>query len=191
MEDLALTLIQSGFVVLDTETTGLGNVDEILQIAVVDSDGRVLLNSLVRPCVAERWPEATRVHGITPEMVAESPPFSDIVEELRDALAGRVVCIYNADYDVRMLKQSARAAGVDANWIGDLKTVDIMEPYAEYWGDWHEYYGNYRWQPLTKACRQQRVEISDAHSALGDCLMTLELLRAVSTKAAKESEGGE
>ena len=34
---------------LDTETTGLGNDAEIVDIAVIDSSGRIILNALVRP----------------------------------------------------------------------------------------------------------------------------------------------
>ncbi|NDD11792.1 MAG: hypothetical protein EB072_03880 [Betaproteobacteria bacterium] len=53
-------------VFLDTETTGLSpsSGDKIVEIAIVDGSGRILLNSLVDPGRAIPW-HATNVHGIT------------------------------------------------------------------------------------------------------------------------------
>ena len=58
-------------VFLDTETTGLNDLAEIVEISILDDDGLVLLDTLVRP----RRPipaDAIRIHGIRNEMVAEA-----------------------------------------------------------------------------------------------------------------------
>jgi len=45
-----LDVIESrDFVILDTETTGLYDDDEIVSIAIINSDGQTLLNQLVKP----------------------------------------------------------------------------------------------------------------------------------------------
>lgn len=59
---------------LDTETIGLAaGFDEILQIGLVDEAGNVLLDTLVRPTRRTEWPEAEKIHGITPADVADAP----------------------------------------------------------------------------------------------------------------------
>ena len=64
-----------------------------------------------------------------------------------------------------------------SHWAMNLNYADIMEPYAHHWGEWSDYHGCYKWQRLTSACIQQGIEIEDAHSAIGDCRMTLALIR--------------
>jgi len=60
--------------ILDTETTGLDEHAEIVEIAVIDCTGAVLLDTLVRP--AGPIPaEAVEIHGITNEMVVQIPFF--------------------------------------------------------------------------------------------------------------------
>ena len=55
---------------IDTETTGLEpGKDEILQVSVVNGNGDVLFDSLVKPTHRKRWPKAAEVNGITPDMV--------------------------------------------------------------------------------------------------------------------------
>ncbi|MCW3664158.1 3'-5' exonuclease, partial [Burkholderia cenocepacia] len=59
----------TNFILLDTETTGLDESAEIVEIAVIDDAGNVLLNTLVKP----KHPipnSATAIHGITNAMVA-------------------------------------------------------------------------------------------------------------------------
>jgi len=40
---------KQNYLILDTETTGLGEKDVIIQMALIDLDGNVLLDSLVKP----------------------------------------------------------------------------------------------------------------------------------------------
>jgi DNA polymerase-3 subunit epsilon len=90
--------------VIDTETTGLCvDNDEILEIAIIDSNGEVLMNTLVRPEQRTSWPEAQRIHGISPQDVESAPTLAQIKDEIREIVAGRIVVIYNAEYDQAML----------------------------------------------------------------------------------------
>jgi len=96
-------------VYLDTETTGFSAAtDRIVEIAVVDDSGAVLLDKLVNP---ERpIPEAvtTHVHGITDEMVSEQPTLGELLPRLRAVLAGRPLVIYNAGFDLKFLPAEVR-----------------------------------------------------------------------------------
>ena len=42
-------LVRRDFVIVDTETTGLGADDQVIEVAVVDASGKVLVERLVRP----------------------------------------------------------------------------------------------------------------------------------------------
>ena len=71
-------------VVFDVETTGLdSSKDEILQFSAINGAGEVLLITYVRPIFHERWPEAERINGITPDMVANAPTFAEVWEDIQ------------------------------------------------------------------------------------------------------------
>ena len=54
--------------VLDFETTGLvPGQDEVLQVAVVDETGAVLMNEYCRPQRHTAWVDAQKVNGIAPQ----------------------------------------------------------------------------------------------------------------------------
>lgn len=177
------TLLGNDPVFLDTETTGLGPLDEVVEVAVVDAVGAVLFNELVRPTVSI-GPEAEDVHGISREMVLPRGvgDFMDVLPRLAWVLEDRVVVIYNADFDMRLLEQSARAHE-DNDLYCHLRMASgspwcAMELYAEFWGDWSEYHGNYRWQRLGEAMRQQGLNLPEnLHRAAADAECTRRLVR--------------
>jgi DNA polymerase-3 subunit epsilon len=156
------------WVVLDSETTGLDYAAEACQIAVVSPSGETLLDTLCRPSIPIP-PAATGIHHITNAMVERAPTFADIAPLLRTIVSGRTVVIYNAAYDTRVLEQSAFACGlaIDAPLFGVAGVECAMEKYAVYYGDWSEYFGAYKFRPLP----------GGDHTAAGDCLATLNLIR--------------
>lgn len=161
---------------LDTETTGLDGEAEICDLAVIDHTGHVLLNTLVRP-TRHIPPDATAIHGITDADVAGAPTFAEVGPRLAELLYSRFVIIYNADFDVRMLRQSHRAAGLPRD--DRPLTVDcLMELYAEHHGDWVPRRGSYRWQSLGSAALQCGLSWPDggAHRAATDAEMARRLL---------------
>jgi DNA polymerase-3 subunit epsilon len=75
---------------LDTETTGLRDLDEIVEISILDHDGGVLFDSLVRPTC--RIPaDAIAIHGITDDMVRDAPRWIDIWPEVEAVLRGPIL----------------------------------------------------------------------------------------------------
>ena len=183
MQKFITKLRQGNALVLDTETTGLDNSAEIVQIGIVTLEGETLFNSLIKPARARRWPEAQRVHGIAPADVIDAPAMGEVAEALRGIMHGRPVAIYNAKFDSRMLWQSINAheAGDSYAWMQNQEWACVMEAYAAYWGRPGRY-GSYRWQKLGDACRQQGVRVVAAHDALGDARLTAALIRAVERK---------
>lgn len=166
-----IEVIQVGdFVVLDTETTGLQR-GEICEIAIVGGNGSVLYHSLVK--THDPIPmDATRIHGIEDAHVVNAPTWPDVLPAILPVLTGTHVLVYNATYDRKMMHQSAEVWGLAKT---DWKTLGswhcLMEAFAEVYGDWNAYHGNYRWQPLHRAAAHYQLDFEGEHSAIGDAKM--------------------
>ncbi len=154
-------------VILDFETTGLShNYDEILQVSAIDQDGNILINEYCKPKNICEWKEAEEIHNITSSMVKDKKPFEDYVEVLTDILTNAdEIIIYNADFEVGFLKKY----GVEFN----NNIYDLMYVFAEVYGQWNEYYGNYTWKSLNDCCLYYGYYLSNAHDSLEDCKATL------------------
>jgi DNA polymerase-3 subunit epsilon len=175
------SVVQSGqFVILDTETTGLDERAEICEIAIISSNGQTLLNTRVRPmaCIP---PVVTKIHGISDEDVKYSPTWAQVRPDVIDALRGQHLIIYNAPYDMRLMAQSSRAAGLQPAPRAHVDVWDAMLAYSDRYGEWSSYHGNKKWVKLTQAAQALKINVKDAHTALGDCLMTLGVVRHLFT----------
>ncbi len=166
---------------LDTETTGLRDTDQIVEICLIDNDGAVLLDSLIKPTVPIP-PDATRVHGITNAMVSNAPTWPEVWPRLEPILAERRLAIYNADYDVRLLQQTQRVHGL--TWDLPLSQFCIMKLYAQYRGDWNARSGSYRWVSLDDARWQCHLELPNAHRAKADTLLARAVLHYIAAQKA-------
>lgn len=160
------------FNVLDTETTGLYE-GEIVQIAIINSAGEILLNTLIKP--VEPIPaDATNIHGITDEMCKDAPNWLDLAPKIKTILEGKPLVVYNAVYDRKMMHQTAERHGLPkVEWKEVCEWHCAMEAFAEFYGDWNQYRHSYRWQKLVIAARHCGVDYEDAHNALADCFMAL------------------
>ena len=166
----ARNLLAKDPLILDTETTDLDGY--LVQIAVINAAGEVLLDTLVNP-QCDISPEAQAVHGITAEMMVAAPTFAELEPERQRLLSGRRVCVYNADFDRGILFNECRRlhpeAGYGATWLPRVEWRCLMVRYAEWVGEWSDYWGGYRWQPLP----------GGDHSAVGDCRAALAVLREI------------
>lgn len=169
------------FVVLDTETTGVLDA-EICQIAIIDSNGNELLNTLVKP--SKPIPEqASRIHGISNDGVKDAPAWAEVQPQMRDILRGKDVVIYNATFDRKMMHWSDEKAGLPrCDYKTEARYWDAMEFYAEYHGDWNEYHGSYTWQKLTVAAERLGIDTKHAHTAIADCRMTLAVIERMAER---------
>jgi len=169
----ARNLIAHRFYVLDTETTGLGASDEIVQIAILDGSGAAAMRQLVKPTIPIP-PVASAVHGIGDSDVEDAPSFKDIYIRLSTLLAGQVVIAYNMDFDWRMLQQSASRYRLPAMRIG--KRDCAMKQYARFKGVRHSKGRNYVWHKLGAAAAQEGLQVTRAHDAFDDARLTLSLI---------------
>lgn len=172
--------------ILDTEITGLDDLAQIVEIAIVDMTGQPVLNTLVKPtCLIPG--EASAIHGISNDDVVDAPTWSQVFDQFKSLVSGRRVVIYNADYDVRLVHQTSLANGLDdSDFHARLgrSAECAMLAYAEHFGDWNEYRQQWRWQKLVNAASQCGIASVGAHRALADCLMTLGVIKAMAAEVA-------
>lgn len=162
-------------VYLDTETTGVSKNDFVVEIAVIDHNGIVLVDSLVKPNKNIPF-DATKIHGITNEMVKNASLWPEVWQEVKAALSNRVVAIYNADFDLRIMKQSHAYHQMRWQKPSGAMFFDVMRLYAQFYGKWNPKRKNYRWQSLEAAGKQCGLLLQNTHRAKEDTLLTRALL---------------
>lgn len=94
------------FVAFDTETTGfLPGVDKIIEIGAVrfvDGEVDAVYSTLVDPQMPIP-PGASRVNGITDDMVRGKPRIEDLLQSLCDFCGNDVLVAHNAAFDTQFL----------------------------------------------------------------------------------------
>jgi DNA polymerase-3 subunit epsilon len=90
-------------VVLDTETTGIGEGHKIIEIGCVELIDRKLTGNHYHQYVNPMRlvdPEAMAVHGIADEFLEDKPLFGDVANSFIDFIKGAQLVIHNAPFDV-------------------------------------------------------------------------------------------
>jgi DNA polymerase-3 subunit epsilon len=171
----------------DTETTGVAvDRDRIVQAALVSGAGGGL--PVPGSEKAEVWlidpgvpipPGATRVHGITDEMVraeGRSPveALAEVAAALREAVAAGVpVVAFRAGFDCTMLSYELERHGIPQPDWTNMTIVDpsVLDKRVD------RYRKGKRTLGVTAA--HYGVPHGDAHSAAGDAAATVALARAI------------
>lgn len=158
------------YIVLDTETTGLDQLnDEILQLSIIDNDNHILLNEYYKPSYTTQWAEAEAIHHITPDMVKNKRHLIDNLDKVQAIINQTTKIVgYNVQFDLGYLEN----AGININHITVID--DVMLMFAPIYGEYSEYWGNYKWQKLITCANYYNYDWSKttAHNSLADCLAT-------------------
>ena len=157
-------------VVIDVETTGLEDTDEMLQISIIDTDGNTLFNSYIRPVFHESWPQAEEINQINIQTVKDAPEIQDVAGQLAAILKDvKNIIGYDVAFDIDMLKRF----GIPVN--DDTEITDVMKLFAPLYGEWSDKYGCFKWQKLTTCAAYFGFDWKNikAHDSLADCLATL------------------
>lgn len=162
--------------VLDTETSGLEAFHEVIELALVELDGTVVLNTLIA-CQGPVPVEATNIHGISKATLAGAPTFPDVWAQLTPHL-DRDIIIFNARFDIPMLKQTAARYGIA---LPRLQSHCLMIQYFEYVTGARRS-GNQRenYYSLDTACQHFNIPIG-GHRALPDAQAAREVLLHLAT----------
>ena len=162
---------------LDTETTGTGQTDRIIQVGIVDTHGETLFQSLVNPGMPIPA-ESSAVNGITDEMVKNAPVWTQIWPDVEAILRGRVIGIYNADFDLRLVRQTNKAYGLPMS-IETNQAFCVMKLFAAFYGEWNARNNGFKSQKLEFAGRLLNIPIPNSHDAVDDARLTAALTHAI------------
>jgi len=168
----------ASFAVIDFETTGLDPaVDRVLEMGIVTFDDGVLTGShnwLIHPTIPVPE-EASKIHGITDEMLADQPRFEAVWAEMRQHLEGRLPVAYNAGFDKKFLLAELERMG-EATWGEALppamqREVEWIDPLV-----WiRELYPDVS-AKLGAICEHLGIPLDDAHRAANDAEATGKVL---------------
>ncbi|EFT2485915.1 3'-5' exonuclease, partial [Salmonella enterica] len=165
---LAHTWLAQDPVFLDTETTGLDDTAQALEIGLVNTRGETIFETRLKPTVSID-PAAAAVHGISDDELVSAPSWPDIAQQLQHYIGQRPLVIFNADFDTRILAQTAAAYNDPACWLDTLTVYCAMRLAAGYYGPTNRY----STISLASAASQAGLNWSGrAHSAVADAVMT-------------------
>ncbi len=175
-----MKLFLDPIVVLDTETTGLYNDSEVIEIGAVclDEWGRIRsrFSSLVQPERLNRTAlQALSVNQIDPKLLSNAPKSVSVANQLSKwlhqipTIYGNVICTaFNAAFDKRMLENM----GVHLRWGRCIRTM-TNEVMREANAQPKNKRGHNRSPSLQEACAFFSVDYpEDAHRALADAEAT-------------------
>jgi DNA polymerase III epsilon subunit-like protein len=153
---------EAPIVVIDVETTGLvPGLDGAVQVALVRFEKRKVVgkfSSLLNP---GRWipKEATAVHGITYEQVADAPHIETVFLDarVRELLKDAQPAAYNAHFDQRFVPMSVFEDWTWP-WLDPLVAVRAVDRFVR--GE-----GRHK---LEAACARRGIPLVGAHHAAAD-----------------------
>ena len=163
---------------VDLETTGLSFAhDTILSVGIVPVDGgRIDLGRARRWLVAHHDPgEAVTVHGLTHDDLEEGRPLAEVLADLRDALAGRVMVAHHAPFETGFLRAAWREVGEEPPLLPAVCTLRLQRRVLAGAGVHEPPRGALR---LWQARARFGLPAVRAHDALGDALASAELYLA-------------
>ena len=153
------------YIVFDLETTGVSpKIDRVIEISALKvRNGQVEdeFSSLVNPGISIPY-GASRVNGITDEMVADKPLFETVLADFLDFIGDDILVGHNIhEFDMKFIHRDCEAyfrmfLGNDYIDTLPLARRCLPELYRHRLTDLAEYY---------------KVSIDGAHRALNDCRM--------------------
>ncbi len=175
----AKKILSADTIFLDTEATGIGSKDEIIEIAIINSKGTPLIDELIRP--NRRIPKAAQaIHGITNELVAKAPKWPEVHNKVAHCLhSAKYIVIYNAEPNWRLLEQTVNQYNCPTLFHYQNKLHSVKTQLSEYWGNWKDHYTDWKWD-ISTAAHYFDVDQGTAHRALADTVTTLLIVDALS-----------
>jgi len=166
------------FLAIDLETTGLDpRTDRILSVGFVPVDGDVIRLGGARQLIVRADGEvgqSATVHGLTDDVLAAGLDLEDVLTQVLDALAGRVLLAHYAVIEEEFLSAACRRVFSAPLPVRVVDTLDLQRRLAAGPYD-HPRAGTLR---LGQARRYHGLPTYRAHAALTDALACAELYLA-------------
>jgi DNA polymerase III subunit epsilon len=154
---------EAEFLAVDTETNGLaGDLCELTEVGAVLVGGGELHDTFDSVVRTERPLSRgiQRFTGITQAMVDTAPPPREVLEEIGELLAGRVLLAHSARFDTRVLRQAFERCDLDWPKPPVLCTVQLARRLAPLAPK----------RALAPLADSLGIEVTEVHRALPDAL---------------------
>ncbi len=179
------------YILLDTETTGAGESDRIIQLGYMVLDGREteVHNEFCSADVPISF-GAMEVHNITPEMIEGKPPCTQMASYQRLLelnTSDNYMIAHNAPFDIGMLQKEGFV--LNMKLIDTLRCARHVFAYEEAHRLQYFRYKMGLYKSEAQEAAKLGIEIK-AHDAIGDVL-TLKLFLSELRKAVQEQFPGE
>ncbi len=168
-QDLVLPSDELEYVAFDVETTGFNKNDRIVEIGFVTFKNGELLEEWSTLLNPQRDVGKSNIHGITASMVSTAPLFEEVVNDIFRIINGRVLVAHQFSFDARMLAQELNRLDIDGDLGKGFCTLIASRNLLPGTAD-----------SLAATCEALGVESLDAHSALGDARMTMQIFQKLS-----------
>ena len=177
--------------IIDTETTGLDENAEVIEIALVRTTGQLRYYSLCLP--QDPIPEeVSNIHGLTlPKLESEgAQPWPDVHKDLIGILQHEqnLFIGWNVGFDLQMIRQTTWRYDLGLPW---MDSRDLLREYREYMGETSGQ-GKHRLINVAQRCgvsTEQSIHHATmnveqkAHRALVDCGMVWGILKSIQAGA--------
>lgn len=155
------------YAIVDIETTGgHASAGSITEIAILIHDGMQVVerfSTLINPHrPIPRYVQA--LTGITDDMVADAPDFSEVARQVFDLLQGNIFIAHNVNFDYSFLRFQLDACGYKLQ-SKKLCTVRLSR----------KIFPGFPSYSLGNLCRQLGIDIKQRHRAMGDAAATVTL----------------
>lgn len=172
---------------LEIETTGFGNNDTIIEIAMISAaQGTILYNTPIQADQPIREEDTNRHHPRVRNPYA--PLFSAIWADLSAILkhTQTIIC-YNADFHRERLMWTAQRNGFV---FPVVEWQCLMNRYATFYGKVRkdDPLYHFEWQALSGACKQQEIPGGQSPRSLARVKRARRLLQALAEKKGKQYE---
>ena len=151
----------------DLELTGVYDHDEIISISIVDANGKVIMDTFVKPMRKKKWKNTEKIHGITPDMVADAPLLDDLIPEIKEIFANADnIIAYGVSTDYSHIKYIYETER-EREWLKD-KTRCCANEFVRYA---HEHRPDLNHASLTDAMAVLDIEWDGiAHTSIADTI---------------------
>ncbi|GBD86356.1 UvrABC system protein C [bacterium BMS3Abin03] len=169
------------FSVLDVETTGLSaRNNRVIEIGLVKvKDFRIIdkFHTLINP--QTYIPDfITQFTGITEDDVADSPLFSEVVDDVDNFIDGTILCGHNFSFDYSFLKSEFLRSGYEPPLNEQLCTLKLAR----------RMYPDLKSKSLSSVTVHLRLKNKNSHRALSDAEVTARILMKMIKKLKGEEK---
>ncbi|MEH6537596.1 MAG: exonuclease domain-containing protein [Psychroserpens sp.] len=164
------------YTIIDVETTGHSN--KITEISIFKYDGTQIIDeytTLVNPQML--IPDfITALTGIDNLMVANSPTFEEVANEILTITQDSIFVAHNVNFDYNVIRNEFKAIDIDFR-RKKLCTIRLSRKLLQ----------GHRSYSLGKLCNDLNIKITDRHRAKGDAQATVVLFEMLLNQEGSES----